>query len=95
MKQKIEGGKNKVPCDCPKGGLWENTDGSTTICDKCGGTEWITTTPIQETEKIETIVKITAPTPELERKGAEAFIEFAKSIADIMGEEIEIKKIKQ
>lgn len=34
---------NKIPCDCPKGGLYENENGSTSICKKCGGSEWVMT----------------------------------------------------
>lgn len=33
--------KEKVPCDCPKGGLYENENGSTYPCPKCGGSEWV------------------------------------------------------
>lgn len=31
------GGKEKVPCDCPKGGVY--SDGRT--CNKCNGDEWV------------------------------------------------------
>ncbi len=31
----------KIPCSCPKGGLYERENGSTYTCDKCGGSEWV------------------------------------------------------
>ena len=27
-------------CDCPKGGMYEHDDGSTSLCEKCNGTEY-------------------------------------------------------
>ncbi len=37
--------KGYKPCDCPKGGLWENEDGSYYTCEKCGGDEWVKIKP--------------------------------------------------
>lgn len=40
-----EGITNKIPCSCPKGGMYERADGSTYVCERCGGSEWIEATP--------------------------------------------------
>lgn len=32
---------NMVPCNCPKGGIYEDMNGNTAVCDKCNGTEWV------------------------------------------------------
>jgi len=31
----------KIPCTCPKGGMYESVNGSTFVCDKCMGSEWV------------------------------------------------------
>jgi len=36
--------KEMKPCDCPKGGMY--SDG--TICEKCGGSEWVENKPTKE-----------------------------------------------
>jgi hypothetical protein len=35
-------GEEKIPCDCPKGGVYETEDGGEILCEKCGGSEWKT-----------------------------------------------------
>lgn len=47
--------QDKIPCDCPKGGLYENENGSTNICKKCDGSEWVVKDTKQDT--IEEILK--------------------------------------
>ncbi len=31
----------KVPCSCPKGGIWGEDSDQEHICEKCGGSEWV------------------------------------------------------
>lgn len=40
----------KIPCSCPKGGMYEMENGNTRICERCDGTEWVDTqnTPANE-----------------------------------------------
>lgn len=33
--------KYKVPCTCPKGGMYEPEDRESYACSKCGGSEWV------------------------------------------------------
>ena len=33
--------KEKIPCDCPRGGGYERENGEIEICEKCNGTEWV------------------------------------------------------
>jgi len=39
--------KKMIPCDCPKGGMYENMSGVEIVCPKCHGNEWI-----EEQEKL-------------------------------------------
>ena len=42
----------KIPCECPKGGVYEENDNSVSICQKCGGTEYRLSDQLQIAEWI-------------------------------------------
>jgi len=44
-KEKI---KQMIPCTCPKGGMYSDN----TVCDKCGGSEWIKTPTTKHLDKL-------------------------------------------
>ena len=43
FKRVVEGefSKHKIPCSCPKGGMFEKENGDTYFCDRCGGSQWV------------------------------------------------------